>query len=51
MDMFDEKVEEIYTNPEADGFQLDFISKIQKTGDQIRRNFLSRLAYERIWLT
>ena len=51
MELFEEKVEEVYSDANADGFQLDFISKIRKTGDQLRRNFLSRLAYEKIWLT
>jgi hypothetical protein len=29
---------------------LDFIQKV-RTGDNIRRNFLSKLTYQKIWLT
>ena len=33
-----------YASAEADGFSLDFISK-NRTNDNIRRNFLSKLTY------
>ena len=36
--------------PEADGFSLDFIQK-NRTNDKIRQNFLSRLTYQKVWLT
>ena len=36
--------------PEAEGYSLDFISK-NRTNDNIRRNFLSKLTYQKIWLT
>ena len=36
--------------PESDGYSLDFIQK-NRTGDNIRRNFLSKLTYQKIWLT
>ena len=36
--------------PESDGYSLDFISK-SRTNDNIRRNLLSKLTYQKIWLT
>jgi len=33
-----------FITPESDGYSLDFISK-NRTNDNIRRNFLSRLTY------
>lgn len=33
-----------------DGFRLDNLSK-DRTGDKLRKNLLSRLTYEKIWLT
>jgi hypothetical protein len=39
-----------FATPDADGFSLDFISK-NRTNDSIRRNFLSKLTYQKIWLT
>ena len=45
-----EQVIESFVVPEADGFALDFIQK-SRTGDNIRRNYLSKLTYKKIWLT
>ncbi len=45
-----EKLEDTFTTTESEGFSLDFIQKI-RTGDQIRKNFLSKLTYQKIWLT
>ena len=39
-----------FVSPEAEGFCLDFIQK-NRTNDSIRRNFLSKLTYQKIWLT
>lgn len=39
-----------FATPESDGYSLDFISK-NRTNDNIRRNFLSKLTYQKIWLT
>jgi len=36
--------------PESDGYSLDFISK-SRTNDNIRKNLLSKLTYQKIWLT
>ena len=33
-----------------EGFRLDELSK-DRTGDKLRKNLLSRLTYEKIWLT
>lgn len=41
---------ETFQTDESEGFKLDFISKV-RTGDNIRRNFLSKLTYQKIWLT
>ena len=40
----DETLVESFVLPDADGFSLDFIHK-SRTGDNIRRNFLSKLTY------
>lgn len=45
-----EKVYESFITPESEGFALDFIQK-ERTLDKIRRNYMSRLAYQKIWLT
>lgn len=45
-----EQVIETFLLPDSDGFALDFIQK-NRTGDNIRRNFLSKLTYQKIWLT
>jgi len=39
-----EQVIETFLLPDSDGFALDFIQK-NRTGDNIRRNFLSKLTY------
>jgi hypothetical protein len=39
-----------FITPESDGYSLDVIQKV-RTGDQIRKNFLSKLTYQKIWLT
>ena len=39
-----------FVTPDSDGYSLDFISK-NRTNDNIRRNFLSKLTYQKIWLT
>lgn len=39
-----ESVVESVQLPDSDGFALDFIQK-NRTGDNIRRNFLSKLTY------
>ena len=39
-----------FVTPDSDGYSLDFISK-NRTNDSIRRNFLSKLTYQKIWLT
>jgi hypothetical protein len=43
-DAGDETLVESFVLPEADGFSLDFIHK-NRTNDNIRRNFLSKLTY------
>ena len=45
-----EQIFESFVCPESEGFALDFIQKV-RTGDNIRRNFLSRLTYQKVWLT
>jgi hypothetical protein len=39
-----------FATPESDGYSLDFMQK-NRTNDSIRRNFLSKLTYQKIWLT
>lgn len=39
-----------FVTPDSDGYSLDFISK-NRTNDNIRRNLLSKLTYQKIWLT
>ena len=46
----DETLVESFVLPGADGFSLDFIHK-NRTGDNIRRNFLSKLTYQKVWLS
>ncbi len=43
-------VEDSFQTEESDGFSLDYIQKV-RTGDNIRKNFLSKLTYQKIWLT
>jgi len=43
-----EQIYESFVLPDSDGFSIDFI---QKSNDTIRRNFLSKLTYQKIWLT
>lgn len=43
-----ERILESFVLPDSDGFSIDFI---QKSNDTIRRNFLSKLTYQKIWLT
>ena len=43
-----EQVTESFFTGEIEGFSMDFI---QKSGDQIRKNFLRKLTYNKIWLT
>lgn len=38
------------TEVEEKGINLDFIQQ-KRTSDQMRRGFLSKLTYEKIWLT
>ena len=45
-----ETLYESFVLPESDGFSLDFIQK-NRTNDNIRRNFLSKLTYQKVWLT
>jgi hypothetical protein len=33
MDIFEEKLEEVFTDANSDGYELDFISKVSKTND------------------
>lgn len=44
------QVQQSFSLPEAEGFSLDYYQKA-RTGDNIRRNYLSKLAYQKIWLT
>jgi len=47
-----ERVESTYLNKEVEGFKLNFITQVQnKTVEQMRRKFLSKLTQEKIWLT
>jgi hypothetical protein len=46
----EETMIESFVLPESEGFSLDFIQK-NRTNDKIRRNFLSRLTYQKVWLT
>lgn len=39
-----------FISADSKGFSLDFIQRI-RTSDNIRRNFLSKLTYQKIWLT
>lgn len=50
VELVKEAVEDRFTTPDSEGFSLDFVSKY-RTGDQIRKNFLSKLTYQKIWLT
>lgn len=48
-----EDVERLYDSfalPDSDGFSLDFIHKV-RTNDHIRRNYMSKLTYQKVWLT
>lgn len=45
-----ERVLDSFVLPESDGFSLDYIQKF-RTGDTIRRNFLSKLTYQKVWLS
>jgi len=36
--------------PDSDGFALDIIQKA-RTNDKIRRQYLSKLTYKKVWLT
>ena len=46
----EETMYESFVLPESEGFSLDFIQK-NRTGDTIRRNFMSKLTYKNVWLT
>ncbi len=46
----EETMIESFVIPESEGFSLDFIQK-NRTDDKMRRNFLSRLTYQKVWLT
>jgi hypothetical protein len=41
---------ESFVIPEAEGFSLDFIQK-NRTNDKIRRNYMSKLTYQKVWLS
>jgi hypothetical protein len=46
----DETMVESFVSPVADGYSLDFIQK-NRTGDNFRKNFLSKLTYQKVWLS
>ena len=48
--MTDSMVPMSKTDMEEKGVNLDFIQQ-KRTTDQMRRGFLSKLTYEKIWLT
>ena len=51
-DTENEKIEllDTFVAADSDGFSLDFVSKTRNV-DTMRRNYLSKLAYQKVWLT